>query len=602
MSDAIRIVKAANHKPKPKDSDLSFGTIFTDHMFVADFQEEKGWYDPRVEPYGPLSLDPAAAVLHYAQAIFDGLKAFRGMDGKVRLFRPQKHVERMNNSARHMCIPPLDPDLALRSLVTLVGMEREWVPKSVGHSLYVRPTIIASEAFLGVRPAKSYIYFVILSPVGAYYPEGMAPVKIRVEERYVRAVDGGLGGAKTGANYAASLMAGEEAKHEGFTQVLWLDGVHRKYIDEVGTMNIMVKIAGEVITPPLGGTILPGVTRDSVLTLLKDWGVKASERQLSIDEVVAAHGDQRWPDGAVDPEALRRHRGHPVREEPGSPPLDGGGLGVRLRLLQDPRRANPLGEDLRGCEDAGVHGHQSAHPGPLSGGHQGARGHHLRRRGGRPQGGHGHGEEGGGRDSEGAQSRRPQSPPGQWRGGVSVGGAFPPAPDSPLDGRRQGLRLEGRAGQSGGDHERGGPNPDDLRLARGDMAERRVRVVVAKPGLDGHDRGAKIVARALRDAGFEVIYTGLHQTPEQIVATVVQEDADAVGLSVLSGAHNYLFKRVLELLKEKGAEDIAVFGGGIIPAEDIRTLKAMGVKELFTPGTSTQDIVRFVRDNIRAAV
>jgi len=289
MSDAIRIVKSAKHKPKPQDSDLGFGTIFTDHMFVADFQEEKGWYDPRVEPYGPIPLDPAAAVLHYAQAIFDGLKAFRGADGTVRLFRPQKHVQRMNHSAAQMCIPPLDPELALRSLVTLVGIERDWVPKTVGTSLYVRPTIIASEAFLGVRPAKSYIYFVILSPVGAYYPEGMAPVKIRVEEKHVRAVEGGLGSAKTGANYAASLMAGEEAKHEGFTQVLWLDGVHRKYIDEVGTMNIMVKIAGEVITPALGGTILPGVTRDSALTLLRDWGAKVSERQISIDEVVAAH-------------------------------------------------------------------------------------------------------------------------------------------------------------------------------------------------------------------------------------------------------------------------------------------------------------------------
>jgi branched-chain amino acid aminotransferase len=289
MSDAIRIVKATTHKPKPKDSDLGFGTLFTDHMFVADFQEEKGWYDPRVVPYGAIPLDPAAAVLHYAQAIFDGLKAFRGADGKVRLFRPQKHVQRMNHSAERMCIPPLDPELALRSLVTLVGLERDWVPKTVGTSLYVRPTIIASEAFLGVRPAKSFIYFVILSPVGAYYAEGMAPVKIRVEEKYVRAVEGGLGGAKTGANYAASLMAGEEAKHEGFTQVLWLDGVHRKYIDEVGTMNIMVKIAGEVITPPLGGTILPGVTRDSALTLLRDWGAKVSERQISIDEVVTAY-------------------------------------------------------------------------------------------------------------------------------------------------------------------------------------------------------------------------------------------------------------------------------------------------------------------------
>ena len=289
MSDAIRVVKATTHKTKPKDSELGFGNVFTDHMFVADFQEEKGWYDPRIVPYGLLPLDPAAAVLHYAQAVFDGLKAFRGVDGKVRLFRPQKHVERLNDSAKHMCIPPLDPELALRSLVTLVGIERDWVPAAIGTSLYIRPTIIASEPFLGVRPAKSYIYFVILSPVGAYYPEGMAPVKIRVEEKHVRAVEGGLGNAKTGANYAASLMAGEEAKHEGFTQVLWLDGVHRKYIDEVGTMNIMVKIAGEVITPPLTGTILPGVTRDSVLTLLRDWGGKVSERQISIDEVVAAH-------------------------------------------------------------------------------------------------------------------------------------------------------------------------------------------------------------------------------------------------------------------------------------------------------------------------
>ena len=289
MSEPIRITKAPTLKKKPKDSELGFGIIFTDHMFVANFQEEKGWYDPRVEPYAPIPLDPAAAVLHYAQAVFDGLKAFRGVDGKLRLFRPQKHVERLNNSARRMCIPPLDPELALQSIVTVVQTDGEWVPRMLGTSLYIRPAIIASEAFLGVRPARSYVYFVILSPVGAYYPEGMAPVKIRVEERYVRAVEGGLGGAKTGANYAASLMAGEEAKHQGFTQVLWLDGVHRRYIDEVGTMNIMVKIGDEVITPPLTGTVLPGVTRDSVLTLLRDWGLRASERQVGIDEVMAAH-------------------------------------------------------------------------------------------------------------------------------------------------------------------------------------------------------------------------------------------------------------------------------------------------------------------------
>ena len=288
MSDPIRISRAATKKPKPKDHDLTFGTVFTDHMFVADFQEEKGWYDPRVGPYGPIPLDPAAAVLHYAQAIFDGLKAFRGQDGRVRLFRPQKHIERMSLSARRLCIPELDPDLALRSLITLVGIERDWVPSSVGTALYVRPTIIASEAFLGVRPAKSYIYYVILSPVGAYYKEGMNPVKIRVEDKYVRAVEGGIGGAKTGANYAASLMAAEKAHHDGFTQVLWLDGRERKYIDEVGTMNIMLRIGDEVVTPPLAGTILPGVTRDSALTLLREWGVRVSERQVAIDEVIGA--------------------------------------------------------------------------------------------------------------------------------------------------------------------------------------------------------------------------------------------------------------------------------------------------------------------------
>jgi len=288
MSEPIRISRATTKKAKPKDSELTFGTVFTDHIFVMDFQEEKGWYDPRVEPYGPFPLDPAAAVLHYAQAVFDGLKAFRGRDGQVRLFRPQKHVERLIQSSQRLCIPPLDPDIALKSLVTLVGIEKDWVPSMVGTSLYVRPTIIASEPFLGVRPAKSYIYYVILSPVGAYYPEGINPVKILVVDTYVRAVEGGVGAAKTGVNYAASLYAAEEAKHAGFTQVLWLDGRERKYIDEVGTMNIMLKLGDEIVTPPLSGTILAGVTRDSALTLMRDWGLRVSERPVTIDEVAAA--------------------------------------------------------------------------------------------------------------------------------------------------------------------------------------------------------------------------------------------------------------------------------------------------------------------------
>ena len=288
MSDTIRISRATTRKPRPQDHELGFGTVFTDHMFLAEFQEEKGWYDPRIEPYAPIPLAPAAAVLHYAQAVFDGLKAFRGQDGAVRLFRPQKHVTRMNASGRRLRIPELDPDLALRSLVELVRLEQDWVPSSVGTALYIRPTIIATEPFLGVRPAKSYLYFVILSPVGAYYKEGMNPVRIRVEDTYVRAVDGGVGSAKTGGNYAASLLAAEEAHAAGFTQVLWLDGRERRYLDEVGTMNFMLRIGDEVLTPPLTGTILPGVTRDSALTLLREWGVRVSERPISIDEVAAA--------------------------------------------------------------------------------------------------------------------------------------------------------------------------------------------------------------------------------------------------------------------------------------------------------------------------
>ena len=288
MSDAIRITRAATKKAKPKDAELGFGSVFTDHMFVMDFQEEKGWYDPRIEPYGRFSLDPATAVLHYGQGLFEGLKAFRGRDGKIRLFRPHQHVARLNRTAERMCIPALDSEMVLNSWMTLVDLDRASVPSREGTSLYIRPTIIASEPFLGVRPAKEYLYFVILSPVGAYYPEGINPVKIKVIDKYVRAVPGGLGEAKTAANYAASLYAAEEAKHEGFTQVLWLDGVHRKYIEEVGTMNLMLKIGDEVITPPLAGTILAGVTRDSVLTLLRQWGVRVAERPISIDEVVAA--------------------------------------------------------------------------------------------------------------------------------------------------------------------------------------------------------------------------------------------------------------------------------------------------------------------------
>ena len=333
--EAIRVTRGATTKAKPKDSELGFGTVFTDHMFVMDFQDEKGWYDPRVEPYGPFSLDPATAVLHYGQGLFEGLKAFHGRDGTIRLFRPHKHVERLNATARRMCIPPLDPDMVLKSWLTLVDVDRDWVPSSVGTSLYIRPTIVASEPFLGVRPAKSYLYFVILSPVGAYYPEGINPVKIKVIDKYVRAVPGGLGEAKTAANYAASLYAAEEAKHDGFTQVLWLDGVHRKYVEEVGTMNVMLKIGDEVITPPLAGTILAGVTRDSALALMREWGLRVSERPVAIDEVrdAAQRGTLRevWGTGTaavISPVGELAYKGERIV-------INGGRIGELTQRLYD---------------------------------------------------------------------------------------------------------------------------------------------------------------------------------------------------------------------------------------------------------------------------
>ncbi len=245
---------------------------------------------PRVVPYAPLTLDPACCVLHYAQAVFDGLKAFRGADGRVRIFRGDRHAARLNRSCELLCIPPLDAQLVEDSFHALVGEDAAWVPAKRGTALYIRPTVIATETFLGVHPSSSYLYYVILSPVGAYYKEGLNPVKILATDQQVRAVPGGLGAAKTAANYAASLFAAREAERQGYTQVLWLDGRHREFLDEVGTMNIMLRIGDTVITPPLTtGTILDGVTRNSVLQLLDDWGVTAEERAVSIHEVVDAH-------------------------------------------------------------------------------------------------------------------------------------------------------------------------------------------------------------------------------------------------------------------------------------------------------------------------
>jgi branched-chain amino acid aminotransferase len=284
----ITITLSTSPKQPPADETLAFGRVFTDHIFLMDYQVGKGWHDPRIVPYGPFTVDPACCVLHYGQSIFDGMKAFRGRDGRVRLFRLLDHAHRLNRSAHYLCVPEIDTEMVAESIRALVEVDQRWVPSLPGTSLYIRPTVIATETFLGVHPSSSYLYYVILGPVGAYYPEGMNPVRILASDTYVRAVKGGLGAAKTAGNYAASLLGAEEAQKAGYTQVLWLDGAEHRYLDEVGTMNIMLKIGEEVITPPLNGAILAGITRDSVLTLLRDWGLRVSERPVAIDEVIAA--------------------------------------------------------------------------------------------------------------------------------------------------------------------------------------------------------------------------------------------------------------------------------------------------------------------------
>lgn len=285
----IKVELTKHPKAKPADqSKLGFGAHFTDHMFVMDYDEGKGWHDARIVPYAPLQIDPAAMILHYGQEVFEGMKAYRAKDGRILLFRPQENFKRLNVSNDRLCIPAVDEAFALKALVELVKIEKDWIPSLEGTSLYIRPFIIAMDAHLGVHPARHYEFIIILSPVGAYYPEGLNPVKIYVETKYVRAVRGGMGFTKTGGNYAASLKAQDEAEDQNYTQVLWLDGVERKYIEEVGTMNVFFKINGEVVTPALQGSILPGITRKSTVELLKHWGVPVSERRLSIDELAQA--------------------------------------------------------------------------------------------------------------------------------------------------------------------------------------------------------------------------------------------------------------------------------------------------------------------------
>jgi len=289
----ISVTRAQSPKPKPDPNNLGFGRHFTDHMFLMEYEKDKGWLNPRIVPYAPLTFDPASMVLHYGQEVFEGLKAYRTSTGELRFFRAIDNVRRFNSSNERLSIPVIDEELFLDAMNQLVLVDSDWVPKLPDTSLYLRPFIIATDPFLGVRSSKRFLFVIILSPVGAYYAGGMKPTKLLVEDEDVRAVRGGLGFAKTGANYAATIRAQERAKLKGFTQILWLDALERKYVEEIGTSNAFFVIDGTVVTPPLGGSILPGITRDSCLKLLRLWNIPVEERQISIDEIIAAWGDGR---------------------------------------------------------------------------------------------------------------------------------------------------------------------------------------------------------------------------------------------------------------------------------------------------------------------
>lgn len=292
----ITIERTTAPKAKPTDeTKLGFGKIFTDHMFIMNYDEGEGWHNPRIVPYAPIALDPAAMCLHYGQADFEGLKAYRRADGSIGLFRPDQNMARLNVSNERLCIPKIDEAFGVEAIKTLVEVDKDWVPHSEGTSLYIRPYIFAIDPMVGVHPAKHLLFVIILSPVGAYYDNGLAPVKIYVEEHYVRAVTGGTGFTKAAANYAISMKAQEVAEEQGYAQVLWLDGVHRKYIDEVGAMNVFFVVDGEVITPSLDrGCILGGITRKSCIELLRHMGYKVTERDIEIGELVKAYDEGKF--------------------------------------------------------------------------------------------------------------------------------------------------------------------------------------------------------------------------------------------------------------------------------------------------------------------
>ena len=282
------VTRAAVLKDKPDPSTLVFGKTFTDHMFLMDYNAGQGWHDPRIVPYAPFQLDPSCMVFHYAQEVFEGMKAYRNPEGGIQLFRPIENARRINSSCERMCIPQIDETLFVDAVKQLVEVEADWVPDQKGTSLYIRPFVIATDASLGVHASHSYLFCIICCPVGSSYPEGINPVKIYIEDEDVRAVKGGTGFTKCGGNYAASIRAGERAEQQGYSQVLWLDGVHRKYIEEVGAMNVLFKIDGKIVTPALEGSVLPGITRKSCLELLRDWGLPVEERRITAEELFEA--------------------------------------------------------------------------------------------------------------------------------------------------------------------------------------------------------------------------------------------------------------------------------------------------------------------------
>lgn len=292
MEIRVELTKTPKAKPVPGEK-LPFGKQFSDHMFLMNYETGKGWHDPRVVPYGDLALSPAAMCLHYGQTVFEGMKAYYGKNGDILLFRPQENFARLNASNQRLVIPPIDEEVCLAGVKKLVEVDKDWVPHDEGTSLYIRPFIIAVDPVLGVHPGDEYLFLIITSPSGAYYESGLEPVKIYVEDRYVRAVRGGTGMAKTGGNYAASLIAQDEAHRQNYSQVLWLDGVEQRYIEEVGAMNVFFVLEGEVVTPELHGSILPGITRKSSIQLLRDWGIKVSERRITIQELAEANDQGR---------------------------------------------------------------------------------------------------------------------------------------------------------------------------------------------------------------------------------------------------------------------------------------------------------------------